>query len=54
MRGYFQWSLMDNFEWSNGYNERFGLVFVDYATQNRLPKDSAAWYGAVAAANGIA
>jgi len=50
--GYFHWSFLDNFEWANGYNERFGLVHVDYATQARLPKDSAAWYKAVMETNG--
>ncbi len=44
MAGYFAWSLMDNFEWSFGYSQRFGMVWVDYATQQRLPKDSALWY----------
>ncbi|MBE2232200.1 MAG: family 1 glycosylhydrolase, partial [Anaerolinea sp.] len=44
MAGYFVWSLMDNFEWSFGYSQRFGMVWVDYATQQRLPKDSALWY----------
>lgn len=38
--GYFHWSLMDNFEWSCGFTERFGLVYVDYKTQQRIPKDS--------------
>jgi beta-glucosidase len=42
--GYMVWSLMDNFEWSSGYAKRFGIVHVDYATQQRTPKDSALWY----------
>ena len=44
LRGYFVWSLLDNFEWSFGYGKRFGLVHVDYATQHRTPKASARWY----------
>lgn len=47
VKGYFQWSIMDNFEWSEGYHERFGMVYVDYATQKRIPKDSAYWYADV-------
>lgn len=50
--GYFHWSIMDNFEWSEGYKERFGLIHVDYATQKRTPKDSALWYAKVIASNG--
>lgn len=52
VRGYFQWSLLDNFEWGEGYKERFGLVFVDYTTQERIPKDSFEWYRQTIAANG--
>jgi beta-glucosidase len=44
VRGYFAWSLMDNFEWSYGYEKRFGIVRVDYDTQVRTPKQSALWY----------
>jgi beta-glucosidase len=44
LQGYFAWSLLDNFEWAEGYRKRFGLVYVDYATQTRIPKASAAWY----------
>ncbi|GAA3476820.1 family 1 glycosylhydrolase [Streptomyces yanii] len=44
VRGYFAWSLMDNFEWSYGYDKRFGIVRVDYDTQERTLKDSAEWY----------
>ncbi|MFG6467746.1 GH1 family beta-glucosidase [Roseateles sp. BYS87W] len=44
VRGYFYWSLLDNFEWNSGYAKRFGLVHVDYATQERRLKDSALWY----------
>jgi beta-glucosidase len=48
--GYFVWSLLDNWEWARGYGQRFGLYHVDYATQRRLPKDSAAWYRDLVAA----
>lgn len=47
LRGYFAWSLLDNFEWSLGYSKRFGLVHVDYATQHRTPKASARFYAEV-------
>jgi len=50
--GYFHWSLTDNFEWHQGYNERFGLIYVDYPTQRRIPKDSAYWYANTAKTNG--
>jgi beta-glucosidase len=53
LRGYFAWSLMDNFEWSFGYSKRFGLVFVDYGTQRRVPKRSAEWYAGVARSNSV-
>ena len=53
LRGYFAWSLLDNFEWAWGYTRRFGIVRVDYDTQERTPKDSARRYAAIAAANGL-
>lgn len=52
VKGYFQWSFMDNFEWYEGYKHRFGLIHVDYQTQVRTPKDSAYWYQTVIAHNG--
>lgn len=52
LRGYFQWSLMDNFEWEKGYAERFGIVYVDFETQERILKDSAYWYRDVIQTNG--
>jgi beta-glucosidase len=53
LRGYFLWSLVDNFEWSEGYSKRFGIVHVDYDTQVRTPKTSAHWYSRVIAANAL-
>jgi beta-glucosidase len=53
LRGYYAWSLMDNFEWGYGYSKRFGIVYVDYPTQRRIPKTSARWYSRVIAANGL-
>jgi beta-glucosidase len=52
VRGYFHWSIMDNFEWAEGYKHRFGLIHVDYETQKRTLKDSAFWYRDVIHANG--
>lgn len=50
--GYFQWSFMDNYEWTSGYNQRFGIVYLDYETQQRIPKDSFYWYQDTIAKNG--
>ena len=52
LRGYFEWTLLDNFEWNKGYAERFGLVYVDFETQQRIWKDSAYWYQQVIRENG--
>jgi len=52
VRGYFVWSLMDNFEWALGYSKRFGIVHVDYSTQQRTPKSSARYYSSVIATHG--
>jgi len=54
LRGYFAWSLFDNFEWSQGYSKRFGIVHVDYATQRRTLKRSAEFYRDVIASHGAA
>jgi beta-glucosidase len=53
LRGYFLWSLMDNFEWARGYQRRFGAYFVDFGTQRRMPKRSAGFYSDVVAANAL-
>jgi beta-glucosidase len=53
LRGYLVWSLLDNFEWAYGYDKRFGIVHVDFATQRRTPKASALWYAQVIAENGL-
>jgi beta-glucosidase len=54
LRGYYVWSLLDNFEWAYGYSQRFGLIHVDYTTQARTLKDSAYWYRDVIARGGLA
>ncbi|SCL56964.1 GH1 family beta-glucosidase [Micromonospora chersina] len=54
LKGYFAWSLMDNFEWAWGYTKRFGMVYVDYDSQVRIPKSSARWYADVIRRNGLA
>ena len=53
VRGYFLWSLLDNFEWADGYTSRFGLMHVDPGTQRRTPKLSAAFYREVIARNAV-
>lgn len=53
LEGYFAWSLMDNFEWDHGYTQRFGLTWIDYETQERIPKDSARWYRRVIEQNAV-
>ena len=53
VRGYYLWSLLDNFEWSYGYSKRFGIVHVDYATQQRTVKDSGRWYAEVVRRNAL-
>jgi beta-glucosidase len=53
LRGYMLWSFLDNFEWAEGYSKRFGIVFVEYGTQRRVPKASAHWYSEVIRRNGL-
>jgi beta-glucosidase len=53
VKGYFLWSLMDNFEWCDGFGTRFGLVYVDFKTQQRSPKLSASYFREVAARNAV-
>ena len=53
LRGYMVWSLLDNFEWAEGYSKRFGIVFVEYGTRRRVPKMSAGWYRKVIERNGL-
>jgi beta-glucosidase len=53
LRGYFAWSLLDNFEWSAGYSKRFGLIHVDLETQKRTPKRSARFYSDVIRTHGL-
>lgn len=53
VKGYFLWSLMDNFEWAEGYSKRFGIVYVDYPTQKRIIKQSGRWYASVCKKNGF-
>jgi mannose-6-phosphate isomerase class I len=52
VRGYFLWTFLDNFEWNEGYSQRFGIVYVDFPTQKRLVKDSAYWYRNIIQSNG--
>jgi beta-glucosidase len=54
VRGYYHWSLLDNFEWADGYKQRFGLVYVDYPSLRRVPKDSYDFYRSVIASHGQA
>ena len=53
VKGYFLWSLLDNFEWADGYEKRFGITYVDFTTQKRLPKESAAYYKQVISSNRV-
>lgn len=53
LSAFYVWSLLDNFEWAEGYGQRWGMVYVDYATQRRVPKNSAKWYAEVIARNAV-
>jgi beta-glucosidase len=53
VRGYFVWSLLDNFEWAYGYSKRFGIVHVDFETGERILKDSGTWYAGTIADNAV-
>jgi beta-glucosidase len=53
VRGYHSWSILDNFEWAEGYTQRFGMVYIDFPTQRRFVKDSAKWYSRIAASNAL-
>ncbi len=53
VRGYHAWSILDNFEWAEGYTQRFGMVYIDFPTQRRFVKDSAKWYSRVASSNAL-
>jgi beta-glucosidase len=53
VRGYFVWSLLDNFEWTYGYSKRFGIAYVDYGSQRRVVKDSGRWYRDVISSNSV-
>ncbi len=53
LEGYHLWSLLDNFEWAQGYTQRWGIVYVDFDSQQRIPKASATWYRDVIARNAV-
>lgn len=53
VKGYFCWSLLDNFEWADGYEKRFGITYVDFATEKRTPKLSSEFYRATVASNAL-
>jgi len=54
VKGYFLWSLLNNYEWADGYSKRFGITFVDFETQKRIPKLSSQFYRSIIAANAVA